>query len=254
MARGSIGLGASRWLTRSSVTTCAASREGGLGRCGVAVPRFRRDVARRGRPHQRRTGSRGVGGVHDARQRLVADVDGFHGVARLRDRLRDHRGHCLADEADGADRERVPRRGRGRRAVGAPEVGRQRQRLDARADEVVAGHDGDHAGQRCRRRRVDGGDARVRMRRAQEADVGLARAASRRRRKARRPSAGLSSSTRRTDLPLPKRADCDSVDTGDLVGGLQSVAWILQRCAAVRIVPTKAGQVAARVCSARIAA
>ena len=56
-----------------------------LGRRGnVAVADFRGDVVRRRRPHQRRARRDGGAGVDDARQRLVAHVDRFQRVARLR--------------------------------------------------------------------------------------------------------------------------------------------------------------------------
>ena len=87
----------------------------------------------------------------------------------------DDRGHGLANEAHRIDCERMARRRRRRRTVGAAEVRGGRQRLHAGADEILAGDDGDNAGHRDGPRLVDGHDARVRMRRAQEQDVGLSR-------------------------------------------------------------------------------
>ena len=99
----------------------------GLVECGrssgrAAVTNLGRNVARRRRPYQRRTLGDGIDGVGDHRQGFVTDVDGLRGVARLCGALSDHRGDGFADEADGADRERVPRGRCTRRAVRALEV------------------------------------------------------------------------------------------------------------------------------------
>ncbi len=150
-------------------------REGLGGRGDVAMADLRRDVAGGRRPHLRRAGRDRGAGVDHARQRVVAHVDGFHRVARRVARLGDDRRHGFADEAHGVDGERMARRRRRRRAVGAPEVRGGRQRLHAGAHEVGAGHDGDDARHRGRGLRVDAENARVRIRRAQEQHVRLPR-------------------------------------------------------------------------------
>ncbi len=138
--------------------------EGGVGRRRVAVSRFARDVARSGGPELRRAGRHRSGGVDHRRQRIVAHVDRLDRIARLLCALRDHRGNGFADKAHGTDRQRMSRRRRRRRSVGALEVGRQRQRHDRIADQVLAGDDRDHARHAGGGPAVDGLDARVRMR------------------------------------------------------------------------------------------
>ncbi len=157
---------------------------------------------------------RGVGVGH-RRQRIVADVDRLDRVARLLRALRDHRGHRFADEAHGSDGQRVSRRRRRRRAVGALEVGRQRQRLDA-----------------CRapgpRRSRSRSRPACRQRPACRSSAMRACGCGERRKQtyawpgtekssAKRPApvSSASSSTRRTDLPLPKRAYFDSAGHGE---------------------------------------
>ena len=109
----------------------------------------------------------------DRRQRVVVDEDR---VARLfgdRRGLGDDRGDRFADEARAFDGERVSRRRRGRRAVRALER-RTREGRDAGGDEVLADEHGDDARHAPGRFGVDRDDARVRVRRAQQAQMRLA--------------------------------------------------------------------------------
>ena len=120
-------------------------RERGLGLLDLSVARLARDVAGRGRPHERRAGLQRIVDVGHAGQRLVVDDDRLGGIARLVAGLGDDRRDRFADEAHGVDRERVLRRRGGLRSVGALEVGRLQQRLDAGANELLAGDDRDDA-------------------------------------------------------------------------------------------------------------
>jgi hypothetical protein len=67
----------------------------------------------------------------------------------------------------------MARRGRRRLTAGATEVPGGRQWLHAGAHEILAGDHGDNARHRGCARLVDGYDPRVRVRRAQEQDMGL---------------------------------------------------------------------------------
>ena len=149
-------------------------RERASDSVGVAVACDAGDVARRRRPHERRSGRDRVVHAGDRRQRLVAEGDRLGRVARERDRAGDDRGDRLAGVAYGVEREHVLRRCRRAPAVGALEVARSRQRLHAVAREVGAGDHRGHARHRRRRRGVDGDDPRVRVQRAHEHDRELA--------------------------------------------------------------------------------
>ena len=122
VARGSMGQGATRWLTKSSLTTCAALRKAAA--VAVASP-WRISQARLPLAAGHTSGAfarkRGAG-IRHRRQRLVADVDRLDRVARLAHARRDHRRDGFTDVPHRVDRERVPRRGRRRRAVGAAEI------------------------------------------------------------------------------------------------------------------------------------
>ena len=120
---------------------------------------------------ERRARHDGARQIHDHRQRLVADLDRLDGILRLGRTGGDHRGDRFADVPHNVDGERMSRRCRRRRAVGTAEIGRQCQRIHAGAHELLAGDDGEHAGQRGRGRRVDRDDAGVRVRRAQDCEV-----------------------------------------------------------------------------------
>ena len=148
-------------VERHDVGGGAESRRRGFG---ATVAHFARDVSCSLRPHRGRARRDGIRDVHHHRQRLVTNFDRLPRIARRRDARRDHCGDGLPDKTNDSDRERVSRCGGGRRPVGAPEVGRQRHRPHPRAHEILAGHDGDHAGHCYRRRSVDGSDSRVGMR------------------------------------------------------------------------------------------
>ena len=118
---------------------------------------------------------RRLGCVHDGREDVVVDHDGFGRVLGLGERFGDHHRHVVAHIAHLAlSKSRMrPRLHRG--AI----LGMDHPAADEAADlvgcEVVAREDGDHARHDHRRSRVDGPDRGVGMRRAKEICVGLAR-------------------------------------------------------------------------------
>ena len=144
------------------------------GRFRVAVPVLASNVAGRRRPHERCARSHCIGEIDDHRQRLVHDFERFRRIAGLLARVRHDRRHGFADVAHDAHRQRMLRRRGGRGAVAPPEVGRLQQRLHAGADEIVAGHHGDDARHFRGRGHIDRGDPRMRIRRADEGEAGLA--------------------------------------------------------------------------------
>ena len=73
--------------------------EGGFGGRAVAAFGGVRDVVRVFVPHARGVGLRRGGNVGDRGQRFVLHVDQFGGVFRLREGLRDHHRHRVADIA-----------------------------------------------------------------------------------------------------------------------------------------------------------
>ncbi len=175
MLRGSIGTAATRWLTRSSEIRHAAAANAASVRLGVAVTHLGSDVVGGLRRHRRGARSRRGHDVDDRGQFLELDADRLQRIACRVPRLGDHRRDRLADVANELVRERTARRTHRRPAVGAAKVGRRRYRLDARAGELGAGVDREHARHGARRSDVDGDDAGVRVRRAQEGDHRLAR-------------------------------------------------------------------------------
>ncbi len=205
VARGSIGEGIRRWLTRSRHHVRGRRAREGVGDLrGMAVAHLARDVPGRVGPHERRARGDGRARVRHRRQRFVANVDRLGRVACLVHRLRDDRRHRLADVAHGAHRERVVRRCRGRRAIRTLEVRGRHQRPHARTHEVLAGQDRDDPRHRCGGLRVDRrDDARVRMRRAQHVQDRACPGSAKLSANWPRPVSSASSSTRRTALPLP---------------------------------------------------
>jgi hypothetical protein len=142
--RGSIGAGATRWFTRSSVTWCAAWQRPPRGR-GVAVAHLGADVVGRAVPQHRRAGLQRAHRVDVDRQVLGLDEDGIgrgaRGLARCRPRwpppARRRSAPFVRQRALG-------RRGH-RLAVGAHEGRRGGDGLDAGGHQVGAGVDRHHA-------------------------------------------------------------------------------------------------------------
>ena len=123
--------------------------------------------------HLRRIGLERRAHVDHRRQLVDVDLDRLGRVARLGERLGDHRGDWLADVAHhplGEDR--VPRLLL-LRAVAARHLPRGRQA--ARVLEVVAGEDPEHPRHPRRRLGVEPGDPAARDVGAQEMGIGLAR-------------------------------------------------------------------------------
>ena len=174
--RGSIEVGISRWLTSRCSTTTSGVGERLLGRVGVAARPVHDDVAGRVVVDLRRAvGDRRLD-VDDHGERLPVDVDQLErvlgGLLRLGDDGRDAR----AGERDAVDLERARRDDEVLGPGGLPGARERVQVL-----EVLAGEDADDAGRGRGARGVDPADARVRVRRAQDRDVGHVRAASGRR-------------------------------------------------------------------------
>jgi hypothetical protein len=124
---------------------------------------------------------RGGGGDH-RRQRPVVDRNAFGGVARRGHAFGHHHGDLLPDIAHAVGgKERLRRVAvRGSVAVGQRDVGRRLHRdrhvrhvLEPVGRHVGAGQHGEHARHGARRRRVNAGDARMRVRGAHEHRIGL---------------------------------------------------------------------------------
>ena len=160
--------GATRWLTRSSVTHVRGRGDRQRRRFRVAVLRRRTRRCRSASGHTSGASfAMASASVDHHRQRLVAHVERFRRVARLVAGLGDHRRDRLADEAHRVDREGVLRRRRRGRTVRALEVGGLHERLHAGLRELRTGDDRDHARHRLR----GGGIERRRSARARAASA-----------------------------------------------------------------------------------
>ena len=116
-----------------------------------------------------------LGGVDHRRQLLIIDRDRLGRVARLRQRLRHNNGDMVADIAHLTLRQRRMRAGAHRRAVLVVDHPAADQTADLVGGEIVSGEDAEHARHAGSGFRVDRLDLRMRMRRAQEIGMGLAR-------------------------------------------------------------------------------
>ena len=125
----------------------------------VAIVIVERDIARHVIPDLRRAGLRRLARADHRGQRLDVERDRFGGVLGLRDRLRDHAGDRIADEAHFVAGERRPRRIADRRAVAALE--RQVAFEPAIAGQIGGGIDREHARHRFGGGGVDGADDAV---------------------------------------------------------------------------------------------
>ena len=156
-----------------------------VGRVAITEPASsascRHSVVQRRRARRNR-----VDRIRDSRQNVVTDLDRRSCVARRAQRLGNHRGERLADRAHLVDRERplrrVERRPRRVRPEGfllvVDDIGRHRKLANAsqiRRPIVRAGQHREHARHRARCCRVDAADHGMRVRRAHERGVRLAR-------------------------------------------------------------------------------
>ena len=152
------------------------ARERRLGRLLVAEMPLVDRVVRRDVMDQRRALRLRLRRIGDRGQHLVIDVDLLARVLRLRQGLGDHDRDRVADVVRLVAGDRRMRRHLHRRAV----LRRDRPAADQIADlvgrEIGAGQHRDDAGHAFRFGAVDLLDLRVRVRRADEIDVGLARA------------------------------------------------------------------------------
>ena len=148
--------------------------EGGVRGGGVAVLHLGGDVAGGFGPNLR--GVRGDGGGQGGNdgQVIVVDFDRLQRVLGLFQRVGDHGGDGLADEANGVDGQGRAQRGGAGRAVRALEDRRQRQRLHASGDQIRARQHDVNARHRHGGRGVDRDDTGVGPIRAEECQMGLA--------------------------------------------------------------------------------
>ena len=147
-------------------------REGGLGARLVADAPVVALVVRRLVVHGA-AGAEGAGGVDHRGQHLVVDVDQRRGGTGLLDRLGHDHGHAVADVAHlavGQHRVLGLLHRRAVQAVDQPAAGQAADGL-----EVLAGEDAHDPRGLGGGRGVERLDARMRVRRAQEGGVGLAR-------------------------------------------------------------------------------
>ena len=99
------------------MTTCAAAANAASAASALPWRVSAGDVAGRAGHTSGAPGAIASASVDDHRQRLVVDVDRLRRIARLLARFGDDRGDRFADEANGADGQRMLRRRGGRRAV-----------------------------------------------------------------------------------------------------------------------------------------
>ena len=113
------------------------------------------------------------GGIGHRRQHLVIDFDFLRRIARLRQRLRNHHRHRIADMVSFAAGERRMRRHFHRRAVLGMDHPAADQIADLVGSKLGAGQDRDNAGRGGGRLGVDRFDFRVRVRGTEKVGVGL---------------------------------------------------------------------------------
>ena len=132
-------------------------------------------VVRRNFVNLRRSGTLCLRRINDGGQFAIVDIDLFAGIAGLCQRLGDHHRHRIADMADLTAGQRRMRRHFHRRAV----LGMDHPATDQIADlvgcELGAVQNGEHARHARSLLAVDRFDGGVRVRRANEVSVSLAR-------------------------------------------------------------------------------
>ena len=145
---------------------CGAGKRG-VGRLLVALGLDEADVAGAVVPNERHVRLDRIAGRYDRRQRLVIDFDQLGGVDRLIIGVGDDEGDVIANHAHAVfDQRRIARLVAGL-AVAALEPARHGKIAKAGLFVVGAGQHREHARCGLRLGRIDGADARVRMRRAQ---------------------------------------------------------------------------------------
>ena len=151
------------------------SLEGFFDFFSLPVGCFGSDIPRGFRPHLRRARLDRGARVDHAGQVLVVRLDELRGIDRLLARRRHDRGDCLAREIDPALGERRARRRGHRRAVGALEERRKGDMADLVRAQVGHRPGCQHA--RCLPAfiQINGGNLRVRMRRADDDQPGEVR-------------------------------------------------------------------------------
>ena len=141
---------------------------------GVAIVIVERDVVGDVVVEQRRAGLGGFRSVGHGGQRRDIEFDGFSGIARLRQRFRDHEGHGIADEAHLVGRKRGAVGLQQRCAVAALQRQAAGEGVVAGGFEILASPDAEHARHRLGGRRVDAPDDSVGMAGPDHEAIGLA--------------------------------------------------------------------------------
>ena len=149
--------------------------KGGLDFRAVAVMEIERDIVGNVIIELGRAGLCGLGGVGHGRQRLDIDLDGFGGITRLCQRLRDHERHGITDKADLVDCKRHAVGLQQRRAVAVPQRKAANERLVVGAGQIGSRPHPKHAGHHLGGCRIDPLDDPMGMAGADNPGIGLAR-------------------------------------------------------------------------------
>ena len=134
---------------------------------------FRGNVVTQFFAQKGRTGGGGISQMHSHRQLVVIHHDGFRGVARLVQRLRNDGCNLFAHITHTLMGQDIAGCGSGRASVGARETGHTGHRVDASFDQISARHDIKHTRHRKRRFGIDRFDVGMGIRRTQEKQVRL---------------------------------------------------------------------------------
>ena len=148
--------------------------EGGVHLLHVAIVIVERDVVRDVVVELRRAGLGGFLGVGHRRQRLDIELDGLGCVARLGQRVGDHEGDGIADEADLVGRQRLAVGLEQGRAVAALQRQAAGEGAIAGRVEVLAGPHAEHARHCLGGVGADTAEDAVGMGRADDHAMGLA--------------------------------------------------------------------------------
>ena len=148
--------------------------EGRVDLRGVAIVIIERDVVGDVIVKLRRAGLCGFGGIGDGGQRLDVELDGFRGIARLRQRFGHHEGDGIADEAHLVGRQRMAVGLQQRRAVAALQRQAAGEGIVAGGRHVGAGPHAEHARHRLGGCGVDAPDDAVGVAGADDPGIGLA--------------------------------------------------------------------------------
>ena len=147
--------------------------EGGIDRSRITEVIVQRHVVRDVVVELRRAGLRRFRSVGDGGQFVDVEHDGFGGVACLRQRLGDDKGHGIADIAHLVGHQRHAIGLMQWRAVAVLQWQTASEGTVVGGGKIGAGPDAEHAGHRFRRRGVDAANDAVRVARANDEGIGL---------------------------------------------------------------------------------